>query len=94
MAIKYMELAQRDLLNAAKFIVSTGHPDPMAYVMEIRDRINAQYKNKNPGVQGRRKGTKEWVLNPKPYIAVITWMGNEAKVYRVLPTALIKTPKT
>jgi hypothetical protein len=88
-----MGLAKRDLINAAKFIVSTGHPDPIGYVTEIRDRIDTQYKNKNSGVQGRKKTTKEWVLKPKPYIAVIKWVGNDAKVYRILPTALNKTPK-
>lgn len=88
-----MGLAKKDLVSAAKFIVSTGHPDPMAYVTEISDRIDTQYNNKNPGVRGRKKDMKEWVLTPKPYIAYIKWVGNDAKVYRVLPTARIKTPK-
>lgn len=88
-----MELAQKDLIRAASLIVSTGHPDPIGYVTDIRDRIQTQYKNKNPGVQGRKKGTKEWVLKPKPCIAIVGWVGNDAKVYRVLPTALIKISK-
>jgi len=88
-----MGLAKRDLSKAARFIVSIGHPDPIGYVTEIRDAIAKNYTIKNPGVNGRKKGTKEWVLRGKPYIGVIKWVGNDCKVYRILPTAIIKTPK-
>ena len=93
MALKYMGLAKKDLIKAAKFVVSAGYPDPVGYMTEIGARIEQMYNNKNPGVNGRKPGTKEWVLSPKPYIAVLKWVGNDAKIYRVLPTALVKTPK-
>ncbi|WP_176809162.1 hypothetical protein [Dyella sp. 333MFSha] len=46
----YMGLAVKDLIRAAAHIVSTGHPDPDAYLNGIRDRIETMYAIKNPGV--------------------------------------------
>ncbi|MDR6642439.1 hypothetical protein J2X57_001646 [Luteibacter sp. 1214] len=89
----YMGLAVKDLVRAAAHIVSTGHPDPDAYLNGIRDRIETMYAIKNPGVIGRREGTVEWMLNPPSYVAVLKWAGPDAKIYRVLPTARMKKPR-
>lgn len=88
-----MGLAGNDLVKTAQYLVSIGHDDPRVYMEGIRSRLEAMYTNKNPGVVGRRAGTHEWMLNPTPYVAVIKWVGQNVKIYRVLPSAKIKTSR-
>lgn len=93
MALVYLGLAVRDLVKIAQFAVAMGHPDPQTYMSSLRRRLEAMHSNENPGVVGRRPGTMEWILSPTPYVAVIRWAGSDVKIYRVLPSAKMKTPR-
>jgi hypothetical protein len=92
-ALVYLGLALKDLIRIAEFVVAIGHPNPHAYIELLRLRLEAMYRNKNPGVVGRRAGTNEWMLNPTPYVAVVRWVGSDAKIYRVLPSATMKVAR-
>ncbi|MET0616607.1 MAG: hypothetical protein ABWZ54_02475 [Luteibacter sp.] len=93
MALVYMGLARKDLVDIAKYVVAIGHPEPVAYLSDIQSRLLSMYINRNPGVVGRVPGTVEWMLLPTPYIAVVKWMDGDARIYRVLPARKIKKPR-
>lgn len=90
MPLIYAHWALRDLAAATSFLVLTGHADPDRYLRRLRQRIERQYEIRNPGIRGRGHGTREWLLSPLPYLAVITWEGIDARVHRILPTARIR----
>jgi len=92
-ALIYLGLAMKDLIGIAGYVVSIGHPDPHAYVDILRLRLEVMHHCKNPGVIGRRAGTMEWILSPAPYIAVMRWVGPDAKIYRVLASARMKVSR-
>jgi hypothetical protein len=92
-ALLFTGLAKKDLVSIAKYTVSIGHPNPAAYLTGIRMRLLTMHNNKNPGVVGRTPGTMEWMLLPTSYIAVMKWKKGDAKIYRVLPSAKIRTSR-
>lgn len=94
MALTYLGRAVNDLRAAIRYAVQSGHPDPQAYLATLRSKIEHQHVIKNPGVVGRRAGTKEWILAPLPYVAVFKTVGAHVKIYRVLPGRAIKTPRS
>ncbi len=93
MALIYMGKAQNDLRGIAKAIVQFGHPAPMAYMATLKARLEHQYNINNPGVAGRRSGTREWILPPLPYVAVFKKAGSDVKIYRVLLGSKIKVKR-
>lgn len=93
MAIIYMGRAVNDLRAARDHALQGGHPDPVAYIATLRSKIEHQYSINNPGVAGRRTGTKEWILAPLPYVVVFKKVKSDIKIYRVLPGRAIKVPR-
>lgn len=94
MAILYLARAVNDLRSIIRYGVDHDLPDPVAYVLTLRQKIEHQHAIQNPGVKGRKQGTIEWILAPLPYIAVVKNEGVDVKVYRVLPGKAIKLART
>jgi hypothetical protein len=93
LAVIYMGKAQSDLRDIAKTVVQFGHPDPMTYMATMKARLEHQNTINNPGVAGRRAGTREWILAPLPYVAVFKKVDADVKIYRVLPGSKIRVQR-
>lgn|GEM_PF-1243240 len=92
MPIIYVRAAARDLADIGSFIASSGG-DELAFLRRLRLRIEHHYEISNPGVAGRATGTREWLLRPLAYLAVVTWNAADVTIHRVLPTASITVPR-
>lgn len=93
MALLYEALARDDLVGIAKHLVSIGNANALSFVAGLEARLLDKYTNKDPGVAGRMRGTKEWMLLPTDYIAVMKWVKTDAKIYRVLPSKKMTKPR-
>jgi hypothetical protein len=88
-----MQRAKNDLLEILDFAASRFPGDPTPYIHRIRRRLMRHYEVGNPGIAGREPGTREWLLTPLKFIAVVAWQGDDVKVFRILPMATMKQPR-
>ncbi len=83
MALRYTDEAEADLMAIVDYGFEQDLPDPIGYVLTIRDRVEQLH---NTNMRGRAsaaiKGAREWVV--PPYVVFFYEHGKSADVLRVL----------
>lgn len=83
MALRYTDAAEADLLAIVDYGFEQDLPDPIGYVLAIRDRLEQLHST---NMRGRPsvavKGAREWVV--PPYVVQFYEQGKNAVVLRVL----------
>jgi len=88
--LRYLARARADLVKIIQYGQGEQWPDPVAYVLTLRERMVVLAMHRDSGRAGRIEGTREWVLAGTPYIVVYRLSGSVIEVLRILHGSQIK----
>lgn len=83
--IRYEDEAEEDLRKAIDFGIENDLPDPVGFVVQLRERIKTLATQPKSGKKGREPGTQEWLLAGTVYNVVYRVTAGEIQVVRVMP---------
>lgn len=83
MALRYTDEAEADLIAIAEYGFENELPDPLAHVLQIRDRLETLHGTPAKGKRStHQKGALEWLV--PPYLVIYIEDGPHADVLRIL----------
>jgi len=88
--LRYLTRARTDLMKIIQYGRGEQWPDPVAYVLTLRDRLVVLAMHRDSGRAGRIEGTRERVLSGTPYIVLYRSNGSVIEVLRILHGSQIK----
>ncbi|MHB8571159.1 MAG: type II toxin-antitoxin system RelE/ParE family toxin [Metallibacterium sp.] len=83
--MRYEDEAEEDLRKAIDFGIENDLPDPVEFVVQLRERIKTLATQPKSSKQGRQPGTREWPLAGTVYNVVYRVAEDEIQMLRVMP---------
>lgn len=75
--IRFSQRAVQDLIDILTYSLTEGFSTSTEVVDEIEQRIKTFATQPRSGVKGREPGTREWFLDPLPFVVSYTLQPNE-----------------